>query len=138
MKRSTALCAALLLIAALAACTGLNRISSEDVAAAPTVHAKVVKEPNPLLFGHWRRPQPAGINKPWIFNYWMVKRGDKVAVYYFYDSRRKNSFKGWADFTINGDSMTSGVDGNTFYVQNGRVFMKVAGRDTPYEMEKID
>lgn len=119
-------------------CTGLNMVTSADLATQPTTYAKVVREPNPLLFGQWRRPQPAGINKPWMFSYVMERKGDKIAVFYFYDSRQKNSFKGWADFTIDGDSMVSGVDGATFYVENGKVFMKVAGRDTAYPMEKID
>lgn len=123
---------------ALAACQGLNSVSSEDVAGTPTVYAKVVNAPNPLLLGHWRRPQPTGINRPWIFNYWLMKKGDRYAVYYFYDSRKKNSFKGWAEFTIDGDTMTSGVDGTVFTVVNGQVHMKVPGRDATYEMQKLD
>lgn len=122
----------------LAACQGLNSVSSEDVAGTPTTYAKIVKEPNSLLLGHWRRPQPSGINRPWMFSYWLVKHGDKYAVYYFYDSHKKNSFKGWADFTIDGDTMTSGVDGAMFFVKDGQVFMKLPGRDTVYDMQKLD
>lgn len=127
--------AALLLAAS---CSGLNMVTQADLETQPTTYAKVIKEPDPLLFGHWRRPQPPGINRPWMFSYAMIRKGDKIAVYYFYDSRKKNSFKGWADFTVDGDTLVSGVDGSTFYVKDGDVYMKVAGRDTPYRMEKVD
>lgn len=138
MRRMLPAFALMLALAMLTACKSLNSISSEDVAGTPSVYAKVLKEPNPLLVGHYRRSAPAEINKPWTFNYYLVKKGDKYAVFYDYDSRKKNSFHGWADFTIDGDRLTSGVDGVMFYVKDGRVFMQYPGRDTPYHMDKVD
>ncbi|WP_243358136.1 hypothetical protein [Fundidesulfovibrio terrae] len=123
---------------ALAGCRSLNSISDADVAGTPTVYAKVVNAPNPLFMGHWRRIPPAEINKPWIFDYSLVKKGDKYAVYYFYDSRKKNSFAGWADFTLDGDTMTSGVDGVMFKVKGGEVIMFYPGRSDEYKMQKVD
>jgi hypothetical protein len=137
MQRPLLSLAVLSLLLLLAACTGGPGISQEEVATTPTVYATVNKAPNPMLMGHWRRPNPEGIEKPWLFHYWLVKRGDKYAVYYEYDSRRKNAFSGWAPFTINGDSMLCGVDGATFSVENGQVVMRVAGRDTVYSMDKV-
>ncbi len=128
------LCAVLLL----GACAGLNPIKPADVETTPTVYAKVLRPPNPLLLGYWRREQPAGIEKPWVFNYWLVKKGDRYAVYYHYDSRKKNSFSGWADFTIDGDTMTSGVDGTVYFVQGGEVKMRYPGRDAVYDMNKLN
>jgi predicted small secreted protein len=118
----------------LAACNTFEGISSEDVAGTPTVYAKVIHEPNPLLLGHWRRSAPAQFSKPWAFDYCLVKKGDRYAVFYFYDSHMKNAFKGWADFTIDGDSMTSGVDGTTFAVEDGKVIMQYPGRTDKYHM----
>lgn len=138
MRRMLPVLVYVLAFVALASCRSLNSISDEDVAGTPTTYAKVIKEPNPLLMGHWRRSQPANYNKPWLFGYDLVKKGDKYAVFYFYDSRKKNAFHGWADFTIDGDRITSGVDGVVFYVENGEVFMLYPGRSTPERMLKVD
>jgi hypothetical protein len=137
MLRSALVCSLLSLLM-LTACVSSMGISQEDVSGSPTTYATVVKAPNPQLMGHWRRSTPPNLEKPWMFQYWLVKHGDKYAVFYNYDSRRKNSFKGWASFNIDGDSMTSGVDGATFFVEGGKVFMRVAGRNEPYPMEKLD
>ena len=137
MKGMRAVCV-LAILMLLSACAALSIITQEDVSQTPTVYARVNKAPNPALMGHWRRPQPAGINKPWVFHYWLVESGGKYAVYYAYDSRRKASFKGWADFSIDGDTMTSGVDGVSFFVQGGDVYMNYPGRDKPYRMERVD
>ncbi|WP_243438875.1 hypothetical protein [Fundidesulfovibrio soli] len=120
------------------ACAGLAPIKPADVETAPTASAKVIAAPNPLLMGHWRRIPPAGINNPWAFNYWLVKKGEKYAVYYYYDSHKKNAFKGWAEFTIDGDRMTSGVDGVIFYVENGEVLMQYPGRSENYKMMRVE
>jgi len=134
--KSTLTALALLLV--IASCTGIKSISPEEVASTPTQYATVAAPPDPALLGHWRRPQPAGIEKPWLFQYHLVKKGDKYAVYYYYDSNRKNAFKGWASFSIDGSRMTSGVDGTTFYAKDGKVFMIWPGRDAHYPMEKVD
>ena len=138
MMRIISLPVCLILVTFLSACVGASGIRDEHKGAQPTVYAKVLKEPNPLLLGHWRRPSPAGMSKPWVFQYYLAKKGDKYAVYYFYDSKRKNMFSGWAEFTIDGDSMVSGVDGVTFFVKGGQVFMLYPGRSAPNPMDKID
>jgi len=138
MRRMLPAFALLMALALVTGCKSLNSISTEDVAGTPSVYAKVLKEPNPLLMGHYRRSAPADLFKPWTFNYCLVKKGDKYAVFYDYDSRKKNSFHGWADFTIDGDRLTSGVDGTTFYVKDGQVFMQYPGREAPYHMDKVD
>jgi len=121
-----------------AACSGLTPIKPADVETTPTVYAKVNAAPNPLLLGYWRRSAPSDINKPWVFNFWLVKKGEKYAVYYHYDSHKKNAFKGWADFTIDGDRMTSGVDGCVYYVENGEVYMQYPGRKDVYKMMRAE
>ena len=138
MRRMLPAFVLLLALVMLAGCKSLNSISDQDVAGTPSVYAKVLKEPNPLLMGHYRRSAPAELSKPWTFNYCLVKKGDKYAVFYDYDSRKKDNFHGWADFTVNGDSLTSGVDGVVFYVKDGRVYMQYPGRDVPYHMDKVD
>lgn len=128
-------------ILALSACRGLNAISDQDTAGTPTVYAKVLKEPNPLLMGHWRRIPPSAYNHPWIYDYILVKKGDKYAVYYFYDSRNNRNygyFSGWTEFTINGDTMSSGQDGAVFYVKDGEVYMQNPSQGEPYHMQKVE
>jgi hypothetical protein len=138
MKRcNLALCGFVFLMM-LTSCVTVGGISDEERASQPTIFAKVLKEPNPSLLGFWRRETPDGLNKPWVFQYYLTKVGDKYAVYYFYDSHKKNMHKGWADFTINGDIMTSGVDGVTIFVKEGKVCMQIPGRSTVYDMQRLD
>lgn len=142
MRRTLRTFIALMVLSALAACGGsLNAISYRNTTGTPSVYATVLKEPNPLLMGHWRRIPPAEFNHPWVFDYILVKKGDKYAVYYFYDSRNNKQhghFSGWASFTIDGDSMSSLEDGSTFFVKDGQVFMQYPGRKTPNLMQKVE
>lgn len=135
--RAAALIVLLAALFALAGCNIRNTITAEDMAEPPAVLAKVLKEPDPLLLGRYHRPNPSGFNRPWSFDYWMVKRDGGYAVYYRYASPQGKSFRGWAGFTIEGGRMTSDVDGVVFYVEGGAVFMKYPGRDTAYRMEKL-
>jgi len=137
MKRLVPLAFVLAALFALSACK-TSFITDSDLSGEPTVYAKVKKAPNPLLFGHWRRATPPGINKPWIFQYVMMEKNGKVAVYYMYDSRKGNAYKGWAAFTVDGDSMVSDVDATSYYVRDGKVYMKVPGRDAEYVMDKAE
>jgi len=128
-----------LTLALLTACASMAPISAQDTAGTPTVYAKVLQPPNPLLLGYYRRSGPDNINHPWAFNYWLVQKGDKYAVYYYSrNAQFKNVYKGWADFTINGDIMTSGVDGVTFFVKDGEVEMGYPGRKETYHMMKVE
>ncbi len=136
MRRQMFFAVLLLGLGLLAACADLTTISARDVEGAPKVYATVLKPPNPLLLGHYRRSPPSEFRHPWSFHYWLVQRGDKYAVYYMYDSHKKNAFKGWADFTINGDTITSGLDGAAFFVEDGEVRMSWPGRKETYRMTK--
>lgn len=138
MTRVLSLCVLFSLFALLGACVSAGGIGDSDKGSQPSTYAKVLKEPNPILLGHWRRHKPPGLTNPWVFQYYLVKSGDKYAVYYFYDSKKKNMFSGWASFTIDGDSMISGVDGANFFVKGGQVYMSLPGRSEQYPMEKID
>lgn len=138
MLRSVLMLAALSAFLLLTACAGSLGISQEEAGSTPTTYATVVNPPDPALMGHWRRPNPSGLSKPWLFHYWLVKHGDKYAVYYHYDSRKKNSFRGWASFTIDGKTMTSGVDAVTFTAESGGVIMRYPGRGESYRMEKVE
>lgn len=138
MRRHASSALLLLVLALLPACTSMSSISTQDASGTPTVYAIVVNPPNPLLMGHYRRSPPSEFNHPWAFSYWLVKKGDKYAVYYYYDSHKKNAFSGWAEFTINGDSITSPIDGATFFVENGEVRMSWPGRKETHKMTRED
>lgn len=138
MRRQVLSACLVLSLVLLYACASMAPISSEDVGGAPTVYAKVINPPNPKLLGHYRRSNPDGLRNPWAFNYWMVKRGDKYAVYYYYDSHRKNAYKGWADFTIDGNTITSNVDGVTFFIDGDKIRMGFPGRTETYHMMPVD
>ena len=141
MRRILPVLVVLSVLLAFSACQGLNSISDKDAAGTPTVYAKVLKEPNPLLMGHWRRIPPAEFNHPWIFDYILVKKGDRYAFYYFYDSRNNAQhgyFSGWSDCTIDGDSMTSGADGSIFFVKDGEVYMQYPGHPKPTHMQRAE
>lgn len=138
MLRAACLLAVLAAFFALSGCNIRNTITAEDMAEPPAVLAKVVKEPDPLLIGRYHRVQPSEFNHPWSFDYWLVKRGNGYAVYYRYAAPMGKSYRGWAEFVIEGGRMTSNVDGVVFYVEGGAVFMKYPGRDTAYPMVRMD
>lgn len=139
--RRTLAAAVLAAACLMAACASMQAelayLRPADVAGEPSVYAEVQSPPNPVLMGLWRRSNPPGLSKPWIFDYWLVRKGDRLAVFYGYDSRRGNSFKGWAPFLIDGDTMTSGVDGVVFFARDGQVFMRYPGRADIYPMQKV-
>jgi hypothetical protein len=125
-----------LVLAFLAGCGGLYPVTPNDVAGEPTVYAKVVKEPNPVLMGHWWREFPPEFEKPDVFEYWLVKKGDRYAVFYNWRGHKEN-FYGWAPFTINGDEMTSGVEPSRYFVDGGRVYHNYANRALNSPMKKV-
>ena len=118
---------------------GSGMLSRTDLGGEPTVYAKVRKEPNPLLLGHWRRIPPAEYNRPDKFEYIMIKKGDKYAVYYYWGHGKSANFhKDWTEFVLEGDSMSSLFDGVKFQVQDGKVYFYYPGRSEGNLMMKLD
>ena len=124
--RRAFLAAALFLV--LAGCAGAMA-KSPELAGEPTVYAKVVKEPDPLLLGCYMRSRPSEYNRPNSYTYCLVKKGDKYAVYYDWrDGKTLEEHQGWMPFTIYGDRMTSDTEPSTYLVKDGRVWHNYGGR----------
>ncbi len=116
----------------------LYHVTSENVAGEPTVYSKVINPPNPNLLGFWRRIPPTQFNKPHTFDYWLVKRDDQYAVYYYWnDPKHGKTYDGWAPFIINGDTMRSKIDATTFFYKDGKVWHNWAGREINSPMQFI-
>ncbi|WP_428563458.1 MAG: hypothetical protein ACP59X_00255 [Solidesulfovibrio sp. DCME] len=131
MRRALLLAAAVFL---LAGCAG-SAASRAELAGEPTVYAKVLKEPDPLLVGCYHRSRPSEYNRPNTYSYCLVKKGGQYAVYYDWrDGKSLEEHKGWMAFTINGDRMTSDTEPSTYLVKDGRVWHSYAGRDTLHPM----
>ena len=122
----------------LAACAGgVYPIKSTAVATEPTAWATVKNPPNPLLLGHWRRIPPGKFRRPDIYDYWLVRRGDRYAVYYYWQGHEiEQRHQGWAPFVIDGDALTSQVDGSRFFVRDGRVWHNLGGRSLDSPMKR--
>lgn len=136
MKRFSAVLAAVLLALALTGCSALP-IKPSEVSEEPTVYAKVVNPPDPLLMGYWRRIPPKEFNRPHVFNYWLVKKGDRYAVFYHWDDKRGKVVRGWFPFVIDGKSMTSSEDASVYFVRDGEVFHNYGGRPMNSPMMKV-
>lgn len=124
---------AVLALLALACACQPRLIKPSEVAGEPTVYCTVLNPPDPALLGYWRRSTPTQYNRPHFFNYWLVKKGDRYAVFYHWDDRRGRITRGWFPFVIDGAAMTSSEDPSTYFVKDGTVFHNYAGRpfDTP-------
>lgn len=131
MRRALVVAATVLL---LAGCAG-SAASRPELAGDPTVYAKVLQEPNPLLVGCYMRSRPSEYRRPNAYQYCLVKKSGKWAVYYDWrDGKTLEEHKGWMPFTINGDRMTSDTEPSTYLVRDGRVWHNYAGRDTVHPM----
>ncbi|WP_169727797.1 hypothetical protein [Desulfovibrio inopinatus] len=140
MKRLACIMISLMFLAISCSSSGpwLYHITPEDVASEPTVYAKVITPPNPELLGFWRRDPPTQFNKPHTFDYWLIKKGDKYAVYYYWkDPKHGRTYDGWAPFVINGDTMRSTVDASKFFYKDGKVWHNWAGREFDSPMRLI-
>lgn len=122
------------LVLLLAGCAG-GAAMQKALAGEPTVYAKVLKAPDPLLVGCYMRSRPSEYRRPNSYRYCLVKKGDKYAVYYDWrDGKTMEEHKGWMPFTINGDSMTSDTEPSTFLVKDGSVWHNYGGRTVLHKM----
>uniref|UniRef100_I2PXK7 Lipoprotein n=1 Tax=Desulfovibrio sp. U5L TaxID=596152 RepID=I2PXK7_9BACT len=121
-------CMAALLVFLLAGCAG-NIANKAALGTEPTVYAKVLKEPDPLLLGCYLRSRPSEFNRPNSYQYCLVKKGDRYAVYYKWrDGKTMEQHEGWMPFTINGDRMISDTEPSTYLVKDGGVWHNYGGR----------
>lgn len=121
--RRTPLFICLALCAALAACNTLNAVQPTDISGTPTVYSVVKKAPDPALMGCFVRPKPIEYKRPNSYEFCLVKKGDKYAMYYYIlDGKSLATFKGWSPNLIDGDSVTSGYDNSRYFVQDGGVW----------------
>lgn len=115
-------------------------ISAQDVAGTPDAYCTVVEEPDPALMGGWKcifvRQTEEGTSEANPVQYWLVKRGERYALYYFRIAREgRKRYVGWRDWTINGKEMNSN-SGVRVFLQDGKVYFSWQG-NTPVEMEPI-
>ncbi len=136
MRRLLAASALLALLAPVIL-AGCAPIKPAEVAGEPTVYCKVVSPPDPTLLGYWRRIPPQQYNRPHVFNYWLVKKGDRYALFYHWDDKRGHVSHGWFPFVIDGKTMTSSEDPSTYFVKDGSVFHNYAGRPFDSPMMKV-
>ena len=122
------------LVLLLAGCAG-GAAMQKELAGEPTVYAKVLKAPDPLLVGCYMRSRPSEYRRPNSYRYCLVKKGDKYAVYYDWrDGKTLEEHKGWMPFTINGDRMTSDTEPSTYLVKDGSVWHNYGGRTVLHKM----
>jgi hypothetical protein len=117
-------------------------IKRSDVEGEPSVYLKVIKEPDPALMGgwkiEWRRHRERGsridINP---VQYWLVKRGDRYALYFYRIKREVGKrFIGWQEWTANGNEIVSGT-GIRFLARDGNVYFQWKD-DQPVQMSRIE
>jgi hypothetical protein len=130
------LLAALLALSLFSGCSPLL-ITSADIASEPTVFCKVDSPPDPTLLGYWRRLPPGEFNRPHVFNYWLVRKGDRYALFYHWDDKRGKVVRGWFPFVLDGSRMTSSEDPSAFFVKDGQVFHNYGGRPLNSPMMKV-
>jgi hypothetical protein len=137
------------LIFAFSGCATSNtspNITTATISETPTVFCTVLNEPNPMLMGGWQTrsiqaPTYGGIlNDP--VEYWLVKNGDKYALY-FYGKSRTYTYIGWKPFIIDRDEIRFSEDGNTLSpgyrkikTENGKVYF-VPPNSVKNEMTRI-
>jgi hypothetical protein len=134
MRRMRVVACPLVLSFLLCACNGLTAITRQDYAGTPTVYAVVNKEPNPLLVGCYLRSRPSEFRKPNMYEFCIVKDGDRYAMFYFMmNGKTKTIFKDWTAAVIDGDSVTSDYDASRFFVKDGAVW-QMTTTGGPYHM----
>jgi hypothetical protein len=116
-------------------------ISALDIAGKPDVFCKVTKEPDPLLMGGWKcmdHRYNMRIHKyvDEQVEYWLVKSGDRYALYFFRAKPEEKTYKGWRECTINGSTITSRT-GFKFFAQDGQVYYSWEG-NKPTKMTRIE
>lgn len=120
-------------------------ISPSDVAGEPSVFCKVLKAPDPALLGGWQGVHNRFISKKSEFEpdpvqFWLKKVDDKYAIY-FYRSKAAGGgkvYRGWREWTINGDEITSDT-GVKLFTKNGDVFFswEAGAKEEPTKLAPI-
>jgi hypothetical protein len=142
MKRATLAVLCLLALVSLAVASSETKgITARDVAGKPDVFCKVVKEPDPAFLGGWKCVHRRYSMKLHNYvtepvQYWLVKVGDRYALYLFREKPGVKTYRGWREYTINGSEMTS-KSGMKFSVRDGDVHYSWEG-DKPTRMTRIE
>jgi hypothetical protein len=135
----------LLILILFLACTGCAGNGSSllpmGAGSEPTTFCHVVSPPNPLLMGGWQivyvRTTETGESDANPVKYWLVKHGDRYALYFDRITRGgKKRFMGWKDWTIYGDEISSDT-GVRIFVENGAVYYSWQGQ-APGRMNRIE
>lgn len=125
---------ALLAVLLLCACSPISRA---DISGEPTAYCTVNSPPDETLLGYWRRIPPGNFNRPHVFNYWLVKKGDRYALFYHWDDKRGKVVRGWFPFVIDGKTMNSSEDPSIYFVKDGQVFHNYGGRPFDSPMMRV-
>jgi hypothetical protein len=143
MLISKPLCSLLVLLSINIGCaTNLpSGITPSDIATQPTVFCKVLSEPDPLLLGGWKcnvwGTNSRGIRYKNPLQYWLVKKDDKYAMYYYYTRYSgRDRFAGWRDWIINGEEIVNPSGSIRFFVRNGEVYFSWKN-GKPIKMSRI-
>lgn len=123
--------------------SGKEGISRADIAGGPSKFCKVIKEPDPALLGGWKcvhqnfHPKLARYQKEPI-QYYLAKYGDRYAIYFYRFKKEADGavYRGWRDFTIDGDRIYSKT-GVRFFLKDGAVHYSWKN-DKPTPMSRIE
>ncbi len=120
---------AAVILAFLAFGASAAKTTPQDVAGAPSVFCKVLKEPNPRLMGGWqvmwhRYRTKQGRTDINPVEFWLVKRENRYGLYFYrFKAEENTTYLGWRDWTINGDEIVSGT-GIRFFTDGTDVFFQ--------------
>lgn len=114
-------------------------LSLSDAKGEPTVYATVVEAPDKALVGCFARNKPTEFNRPNSYEYCLIQKGDKYAVYYYWrDGKTMERHEGWMPFTIHKERLESGTEPSAFILKDGAVWHNYGGRDTLHKMRRTD
>ena len=142
MKKALFTVFCLLAVAAFAsAATETKGIKPHDVSGKPDVFCKVTKEPDPSLLGGWKcshRRYNMKLHKYVTehIEFWLVKYQDRYGLYLFREKPGEKTYRGWREYTINGNQITSRT-GIKFFTRGEAVYYSWEGGD-PTEMTRIE
>jgi len=142
MKMVFGFTAIALMVVTLALAAPVTRgINPQDISGKPELFYIVTSEPDPLLLGGWqcvhhRYDRKAGRYFDEPVEYWLVKSGDRYALYFFRIKAGEKTYKGWRECTINGSVITSPT-GFKITAENGQVFYHW-GSDEPTKMTRME
>jgi len=125
MRTVTAAIALFLILSSCA--TQSARIEPEDVSGEPDKFCTVINEPDPILMGGWECDFTRFLMKKGEYDYnpiayWLVKRGDRYALYFYRTAHQgQKSYTGWKAWTIDGSQIYSDT-GVRIFTEDGRVY----------------